>query len=166
MDFEPTFFDHILLAIALFWVAAFVLLILICGIFSKFKQNKNELVKSLLILASFSFFGFVLGLMTGNSREPVMHAVLPAILAFFGGFVAFILNKDGGANRILAVVILLVVSITVLYGAVVGSQNRHLAELELRNYNEKIVLYESEVEPNTYLEKKRIDSSFLSVYPK
>ena len=63
------------------------------------KKNRNELRLGFL---AFAMLGMTTGFLSGNSREPVMEAVIPSILSLIGGLLAFMVvnkSKDNDSKK-------------------------------------------------------------------
>ncbi len=85
---------------------------------------------SILIVSAFSFLGFAIGLLVGFSISPVVQAVVPALLTFYGGFLTYLTSKDSGMDRRKYISMLLAamaVSFFLIYGVEVGTEERNAA---------------------------------------
>lgn len=105
------------------------------------------------IVFSFALLGLVVGVITGLSRQPAVHSVLPAVLTFVGGFVAYIVGSKDAQNREVIVTAMAAISINLLLGVLWGSEMRVISDskkesLEYKRYLESI---------NYQIELDRID---------
>ncbi|MEN8226460.1 MAG: hypothetical protein ABFS05_13985 [Bacteroidota bacterium] len=121
---------------------------------------------SYFLLLGFAYIGMTLGLLTGLSLNPVVHAVIPALLTFLTGLTAYIFIKKDfeQANRKIAVSSLVFITLFLVYGLEVGSKIRAKSELETRRidqiyqkdfekYKHELKAYDLEIE---LLHKKKL----------
>ena len=114
---------------------------------------------SYFLLLGFAYIGMTLGLLTGLSINPVVHAVIPALLTFLTGLTAYIFIKKDfeQANRKIAVSSLVFITLFLVYGLEVGSKIRAKSEMEsrrieqifqkdLEKYKHELKAYDLEVE--------------------
>ena len=71
---------------------------------------------NLLPIAAISGLGVVVGILLGQSREPAVGAILPAIITAMAGLFVYILGKEA-APRTLVSAIVLIFSVSLLAGA-------------------------------------------------
>lgn len=105
---------------------------------------------AIIVLSAFLFLGLTIGILSGASRTPVMHATIPALLGFLGGGATYLYSKDKIRETIIAAVGIVLLSISVVYGSHVGSKIRWEAESIEKGYEfeEKQLLmkYQAEIE--------------------
>jgi len=105
-------------------------------------------------LFAFSMLGLVTGVLAGFSRQPVVGAVLPAVLSLVGGLAIYLIGNPN--NRILVSLCVLVLAFNLFVGATWGAvlreaaeeykhgaqylMNRALAEVEVREFRESLGL--------------------------
>jgi hypothetical protein len=119
----------------------------------------KDLDLSYFLLLGFAYIGMTLGLLTGLSINPVVHAVIPALLTFLTGLTAYIFIKKDfeQANRKIAVSSLVFITLFLVYGLEVGSKIRAESEMEsrridqifqkdLEKYKHELKAYDLEVE--------------------
>ena len=95
---------------------------------------------SILIVSSFSFLGFAIGLLVGFSISPVVQVVIPALLTFYGGFLTYIISKESIVDQQRYISVLLsamAISFFLIYGIEIGTAERNKAvannkEMDLR----------------------------------
>jgi len=92
---------------------------------SGIKRTRRTLFSA---LCGFAVLGLVVGVMAGQSREPVIGAVLPAILSFLGGAAAFMMTK-GPTMRMTVGLTVVAFSLSILIGANWGADTRTRFEL-------------------------------------
>jgi len=93
----------------------------------------RQLLDSSITLLSMALLGGVVGYLTGQSREPAIGAVLPAVLSLIGGLVLYILtNRASAANHRIAACSTLVLVLNILVGAVWGATAREAHDLPAR----------------------------------
>jgi hypothetical protein len=85
-----------------------------------------------LALAAFTLLGFVVGYLTGSSREAAVGTVVPAVLTLIGGAAAYIVDTKGVQARAAVPGILVCFTIALLLGSMVGLRLRveYLDEVE------------------------------------
>jgi len=79
------------------WLSLCLLIFIATSIgflFSIIHPRGDGLTNKNIIFISFSMLGMALGFLSSNSREPVMSALVPALLTFIGGFTTYLLNKN------------------------------------------------------------------------
>jgi hypothetical protein len=90
--------------------------------------------------------GIVTGYLTGFSREPVVGAVLPAVLSLFSGLAAFLIGRDKG-NRIVVSLAVLAFAFSLVLSTGWGVVLRDIAEEHKvsKSYLVRRALIEAEV---------------------
>ena len=78
-------------------------------------------------LFAFSLLGSVTGVLAGFSRQPVIGAVLPAVLSLVGALALYLVGQDSG-NRALVSCAVIALSITLWIGANWGARMRDDSE--------------------------------------
>lgn len=61
-------------------------------------RNRSDVIGGVGAVVSFSLLGVILGFLTGNSRSPVVQALLPALLTFVAGIAAYLSSKETRAT--------------------------------------------------------------------
>jgi len=79
------------------------------------------------VFLAFSALGLITGVIGGNSREPAVGAVLPAVLSLVGGIAIYLVGKDV-QQRVLVGLSVFCLSITLALGFFWGSIIRVRAE--------------------------------------
>lgn len=90
-------------------------------------QFKELVRKNFLLIISFSELGLAIGLISGSSLSPVVGAIIPAILTFFGGLMIYIFTTKGdddSAIRNGGMLAIFCVSFFLLYGFEVSATFR------------------------------------------
>jgi hypothetical protein len=77
-----------------------------------------------------SYLGVVSGFLTGSSRSPAVSALVPAVLTFIGLVVVYMIGK-GPLRAVIAGFAVFVLTINVIFGAVIGAASRDRHEEEL-----------------------------------
>lgn len=108
-----------------FPILAFLVAILLYLIAKIISSNEDKTF--FFVIFAFSLLGLVTGYLTGFSRDPVVGAVLPAVLSLFGGLAVFLIQRN---NNIRIVVSFSVISFIfcLLIGTAWGAQMRSVAE--------------------------------------
>ena len=109
----------------------------------------SDIDSSYFLMLGFAFIGMTLGLLTGLSVNPVVHAVIPALLSFLTGLTAYIfIKKDFElSNRKIAATSLIFITLFLVYGLEVGSKIRIKSELENRRIEH---IYQKDLEKYKY----------------
>jgi len=161
------------------YVLGFYILIRLANLILKqFRREYSflgDIDTSYFLMLGFSFIGMTLGLLTGLSVNPVVHAVIPALLTFLTGITAYLfIKKDfDPANRRMAVTSLVFITLFLVYGLEVGSKIRAMSELEnrrieqiyqkdLEKYKYELKAYELELKLEYQRKLKIIESDSLS----
>jgi hypothetical protein len=84
-------------------LAAFSTAVAVCSVLALtvsfvvryFGLTRKDFRLLLLVLLAFSLLGFVTGQIMGQSREPAVMAVLPAVLTLLGGIVIYLVGAKG-----------------------------------------------------------------------
>ncbi len=86
-----------------------------------------------LSILGFSYFGLTVGFFVGLSSSSVLSAVLPALLTFIGGMMAYYFfnsnNDQASDNQSLSMIALICISIFLSLGAYKGIQQRKIYEI-------------------------------------
>ncbi len=182
---EHPFFSEVLLSfpylkhfilLFLIFLSVFVVthfLLFVANLVLKIKKNKNNgsgdsslsgvlkkirkwLNQGILIWIAISVLGFTIGLMAGNSRTAIVDTVITTVVTVYGGFSIYWFSRSD-KNRFISASVMIVFSISVLYGVHQGAQYRRVSSLEKRHYEEQRMIFESKIRINEYMEKKRLD---------
>jgi hypothetical protein len=140
------YFSNAAFNLAMLLSAAFVVINLSRLIISKVIKRKFTFylfnISTMLSMVCFSFLGLSIGLLVGLSQSPVVHATIPALLTFYGGFITFLFAKDSFKDEEGKLAVLLsaiVVSCFLIYGVELGSNEKNAAiksakEFELKYF--------------------------------
>jgi len=97
-----------------------------------------------LLILAFSFLGGVVGIFVGMSKTPVMGTVLPAVLTFITGLLAYLFGKENLAEwRPVIPNCIIAMMATVLFGSLMGSQVRGDYQQSEKEYKEWLLHYEN-----------------------
>ena len=83
-----------------------------------------------VVIASFSLLGFVVGDLTGQSREPAVAATIGALLTLLGGALVYLLGEHGPAKQVFVSAAVCVMALSLFFGTNWGSVLREQAELK------------------------------------
>ena len=86
---------QVLAAVATALIFSSVLALIVSFIVRYFRLTRKDFRLLLLVLLAFSLLGFVTGQIMGQSREPAVMAVLPAVLTLLGGIVIYLVGAKG-----------------------------------------------------------------------
>ena len=92
---------------------------------------------------AFSLLGGVIGIFVGASQTPVIGTVLPAVLTFITGLLAYLFGKESMMEwRPVIPVCIISLLITSLFGSFMGSQIRLDFEESEKSYEHWLLHYE------------------------
>ncbi|HEU5323021.1 MAG TPA: hypothetical protein VFX28_19605 [Methylomirabilota bacterium] len=102
--------------------------------------------EAFVVLAAFAMLGLVTGYLTGLSRQPVVGAVLPAVLSLLGGVTAFVVGRSR-ESRAMVGAMLFTFALTLLVGTSWGAVMRDHGERHAQSVQalERQAYIESEV---------------------
>lgn len=116
-----------------------VLIIIVFNALFLFQNIKIAVIGSLntkvfnLSILGFSYFGLTVGFFVGLSSSSTLSAVLPALLTFIGGMMAYYFfgtnNSQASDNQFLSMIALISISIFLSLGAYKGIQQRKIYEI-------------------------------------
>jgi len=153
----------------------FILLVRLA--FIKVKVPFTHFVFLFGLSLGFSVLGLTIGLLVGDSREPAVNTTISASLTFLGAMVVYLFAKKDSnlmnfskqLNNGFFVVIIALISFptTLLYGALLGSNNRltveeYQQEMEidkanrLKYYEYQLKVYEDSVQANLAVHRDSI----------
>jgi len=111
----------------------------------------------------FLVLSFVIGFLSGVSQQPTLSALVPAVMSFFGGAIAFIYVNDSKKLDLMAVV-MISFSVTLVYSMKAGATIReierennifHLIDLEKRIDNRRNALGLEKSQPAWLYEQEK-----------
>jgi predicted neutral ceramidase superfamily lipid hydrolase len=106
-------------------------------------QTKRPVQGSLSLIVAFAAVGVTSGMAAGNSREPIVGAMLPAMLTLVSGLFVYIFSKEGLANwRPVIPFCVAVVAVGGLVGLSLGSTVRSRFDTFERDYAKALLRYE------------------------
>ena len=114
-----------------FWPLAIIALLISFAIWSAYwlLTDKEDKAKAVLIIYGFSSLGMAVGMLTGDSGSEAISTVLPAVLSLVGGLAVFLIGKQSQDAALMAASIA-TLSISLLLGALIGAENRQIAETQ------------------------------------
>ena len=131
-------FTEIFVPSLLFISIGAIILILLTKVFSKPSVKGWH-----VLIFAFSLLGGVIGIFVGASQTPVIGTVLPAILTFITGLLAYLFGKETLIEwRPVIPVCIISLLIMSLFGSFMGSQVRLDFEETLKSYNRWLLHYE------------------------
>ena len=123
-------------------------------------QTAQPVHGSLSLIVAFAAVGVTSGVAAGNSRDPVVGAVLPAMLTLVSGLFVYMFSKDGLAQwRPVIPFCVAVVAIGGLVGLSLGSTLRSQFDNFEREYAKALLRYERvelEAQKAEYLAKLEV----------
>lgn len=146
----PTYLTNVNLWLDIIFIpifAAFIAFILIFLVVEK----KEDYKKVFIVIFSMALLGMTAGQLTGQSREPAVGAVIPAVLTFIGGLLIYIITTKNEKFQSLVSITIISFSLTLLVGTFWGSQLRH--EFEVNSRNQQAMLYNEYILQQVRLEK-------------
>lgn len=107
------------------------------------KNTRRQIPEMLGYLLAFSCLGVVTGFASGNSREAVLGAVLPALLTLVSGLIGYLFSKDGlSAMRPAIPHCILVLCVGALLGLALGSNLRGKFDQNARQYQQFLLRFQ------------------------
>ena len=103
------------------WPICALVLVVAFGLF--FIKNKEGNRENFTVFLAFAALGAVTGYLAGNSREPAIDAVLPAVLSLVGGLSIYLIGKEA-ASRDLVARCVVALSVPLLVSALWGAAER------------------------------------------
>src|SRR4029453_3544566 len=113
-------------------MAAFATALVVSAVFSllaalfvrTFRLARKDFRLLLLVLFSFSLLGFVTGQIMGQSREPAVMGVLPAVLTLLGGIAIYLVGAKGLQTQALVAAMVSCFALALLTGVHFGGRLR------------------------------------------
>jgi hypothetical protein len=120
-------------------LAAFATALVVSAVFSllaalfvrTFRLARKDFRLLLLVLFSFSLLGFVTGQIMGQSREPAVMGVLPAVLTLLGGIAIYLVGAKGLQTQALVAAMVSCFALALLTGVHFGGRLR--VDFEIQN---------------------------------
>ena len=129
-------------------VLAGVVTILILFLSGEFHRNRLD---SFLVVFSMAFLGAVTGLVTGQSRDPAVSAVVPAILSLISALTIYIVAAKGSGQQKLTSIVVITFLLDFLIGIHWGSHSRD--EYEKYIASEEVLIFQEKIEQNLRLQR-------------
>ena len=127
-----------------FWPLAIFALLITLVIWSAYwlvTDKEGKAKGGMLIIFGFSSLGMAVGMLTGDSGAEAISTVLPAVLSLVGGLAVFLIGKQSQDAALVSASIA-TLSISLLLGALIGAENRQLAETKSAIIKEEQTLRE------------------------
>jgi uncharacterized membrane protein len=125
---------------------------LIAGILGVVISRNQELFwRSFFVILALALFGITTGNLIGQSQEPVVGAVVPAMLGLMGGLIAYLLAAKTEDQQLLVALAVAAFSINLLVGGFWGSRLRYDFQDHQNSENYRIAL--EAIEQNVRLQK-------------
>ena len=130
--FEP----EVLAAIATALVVSSVLALLVSFVIRYFRLTRKAVPLLMLVLFAFSLLGFVTGQIMGQSREPAVMAVLPAVLTLLGSIAIYLVGVKGIQTQAIVASMVSCFAIALLAGVHFGARLRIDFDIKSAAYTE------------------------------
>ena len=127
---------QVLAAVATALIFSSVLALIVSFIVRYFRLTRKDFRLLLLVLLAFSLLGFVTGQIMGQSREPAVMAVLPAVLTLLGGIVIYLVGAKGIQTQAIVASMVTCFAIALLTGVHFGARLRVDFDLRTAAYTE------------------------------
>jgi hypothetical protein len=127
---------QVLAAFATALVVCSVLALTVSSVVRYFRLTRKDFRLLLLVLLTFSLLGFVTGQIMGQSREPAVMAVLPAVLTLLGGIVVYLIGAKGIQTQAVVSSMVLCFAMALLIGVHFGGRLRVDFDLRSADYTE------------------------------
>ncbi|MCK4543078.1 MAG: hypothetical protein KAU17_12655 [Spirochaetales bacterium] len=129
---------------------------------SALKKEFKTILRNLLIICSISLVGYIVGVITGNSRNPIVDVLLPLLFTFLGGLSTYVVTRSKTQNRVLTAVLSAFFTVFTLIGLWAGASNRIESENTQKIWEKELLEYETDLELYLYKQKKVIDLHYLN----
>ena len=116
-------------------IPVFALLVTYIFYFIHGKRRREHVI----ILFAFSLLGIVTGHLTGQSREPIVGAVLPAVLSLIGGVFVYALTSKKIKQQVLISGAISIFTLNLLVGTFWGTRLRIDHDNYLQSYQYRII---------------------------
>jgi hypothetical protein len=127
---------QVLAACATALIVCSVLALIVSFIVRYFGLTRKDFRLLLFVLLAFSLLGFVTGQIMGQSREPAVMAVLPAVLTLLGGIVIYLVGAKGIQTQAIVASMVCCFAIALLIGVHFGGRLRVDFDLRTAAYTE------------------------------
>jgi hypothetical protein len=87
-------------------------------------RNRRIFLVVLLSMLSMALLGLTAGKLTGFSRVPAVHAVMPAVLTLIGGLLVYVVSSSDQNSKAIASSAIICLSTGLLFGTMWGSRLR------------------------------------------
>jgi hypothetical protein len=113
-----------------------VIALIVSFIVRYFGLTRKDFRLLLFVMLAFSLLGFVTGQIMGQSREPAVMAVLPAVLTLLGGIVIYLVGAKGIQTQAIVASMVCCFAIALLIGVHFGARLRVDFDLRTAAYTE------------------------------
>lgn len=122
-------------------------------------EARSSFGNAFLVIFAVALLGIVAGQMTGQSREPAVAAVVPAVLTLLGGLMVYLVAGKSLQQQKATAIAVIAFSFNLLIGTFWGSHLRY--EAELFATGEEVSLYREAVRQNVKLERLKYEQQLI-----
>ncbi len=137
------------------WFVSILIITVILFIPYKLLSDNGE-YQHMFFLLGFSYLGGMLGITTGSSETPVLGTLLPALLTFITGLLAYLFNhKNSAEYKPLIPMSMLCLMVCSVFSVFLGTTIRSQIISSDRDYEIWLLKEKSKLELNELLNKKK-----------
>ena len=118
-------------------------------------RKSDRFWQAFSIIFAVSLLGITAGQIMGQSREPAVSAVMPAILSMIAGILVYIVSSKTVQQQMLVSFIIIGFTVNLLVGTFWGAQVRYRFE-KMQN-SEEMLLYKESISQNIKLQKLKYE---------
>lgn len=121
-------------------------------------EQRHSFRLFLIVILAFSLLGFTSGQMMGQSRDPAIGDVLPAVLALISGLFIYLISKENNDLQLITATSIISLVLCLMLGTQWGAQLRYEFETNqkvMAQYNKTVdtALREAEIQHAVNLQK-------------
>lgn len=115
------------------------------------REFSQRRVDSFLVVFSMGFLGVVAGLVTGQSRDPAVGTVLPAVLSLIGALTLYLIAAKAAGQQKLTAIVVIAFVVDFLVGVHWGAHSRDQYEAYITS--EEVLIFQEKVKQNIRLQQ-------------
>lgn len=159
------FIDYVFV-FAFFLIVYLIIILLNLSKKNYFESRINEIKQSVISSFVVSIVGLTLGNLSGNSKEPIMSVLIPAILTFISGFSIYLISTKKSINKGAALMVMVFFSLFLIVGTWAGSTLKLEREKQDREWEKELIEYHVDLQIYQYKQQKVIDLEYAEYMKK